>query len=156
MDCGGCCSVTQCSTLCNSMDCGKPALPVLHSLLECAQTHVHSLSDATQPSHPLSPPYPFALNLSQHQGLFQWVCSSHQVAKVLELSFSISRKQTLKKSGYMFTNNWFTMLYSRTYKTLWINYTPIKIFKQIIQLKRSLQFHRKMKVSGFHILKWKC
>ena len=95
---------------------------------EVTQTHVHWVSDAIQPSHPLSLASPLALSFSQHQGLFQWVCSSHQVAKVLELSFSVSRKQILKKSGYMYTNNWFTMLYSRKYKTLWINYTPIKIF----------------------------
>ena len=106
---------------------------------EVTQTHVHWVSDAIQPSHPLSLPSPLALNLSQHQGLFQWVGSSHQVAKVLELSFSISRKQILKKSGYMYTNNWFTMLYSRKYKILWINYTPIKFLKQIIKLKRSPQ-----------------
>ena len=61
------------------------ASPVLHHLLEFAQTHVHWVSDAIQPSHPLLPPLPPALNLSQHQDLFQWVGSSHQVAKVLEL-----------------------------------------------------------------------
>ena len=61
-----------------------PGLPVHHQLLESTQTHVHWVSDAVQPSHPLSSPSP-ALNLSQHQGLFKWVSSSHQVAKVLEL-----------------------------------------------------------------------
>ena len=65
----------------NSMDCSRPGFPVHHQLLELAQTHVHWVSDAIQPSHP-SPP---AFNLSQHQGLFQWITSSHQVAKVLEL-----------------------------------------------------------------------
>ena len=59
--------------------------PVLHRLPELAQTHVHQVSDAMQPSHPLSSPSPPASNLSQHQGLFKWVSSSHQVAKVLEL-----------------------------------------------------------------------
>ena len=78
------CSVTQlCLTLCDRMDCSMPGFPVLHQLLEPAQTHVHRVGDAIQPSHPLSFPSPPALNLSQHQGLFQWVRSSHQMAKVL-------------------------------------------------------------------------
>ena len=59
-------------------------LPVHHQLPEFTQTHVHWVSDAIQPSHPLSSPSPPALNLSQHQGLFKWVSSLHQVAKVLE------------------------------------------------------------------------
>ena len=63
---------------------------LLHYLLEFAQTHVHWLSDAFQPFHPLSSPSPPAFNLSQHQGLFQWVSSSHQVAKYWNFSFSIS------------------------------------------------------------------
>ena len=66
------------------MDCSAPGFPVLHCLLESAQTHVHCVDDTIQPSHALSPPSLSALNLSQHQGLFQWVSSSHQVAKVLE------------------------------------------------------------------------
>ena len=66
------------------MDCSTPGFPVHHQLLELAQTHVHRVGDAIQPSHPLSFPSPPAFNLSQHQGLFQWVSSSHQVAKVLE------------------------------------------------------------------------
>ena len=64
-----------------------PGFPVLHHFLELAQTHVHWVGDAIQPSHPLLSPSPPAQNLSQHQGLFQWVSSSHQVAKVLELQF---------------------------------------------------------------------
>ena len=67
------------------MDCSTPGLPVHHELPELAQTHVHWVSDAIQPSHPLQSPSPPAFNLSQHQGLFQWVISSHQVVKVLEL-----------------------------------------------------------------------
>ena len=62
-----------------------PGLPVYHQLPEFTQTHVHWVSDAIRPSHPLSSPSPPALNLSQHQGLFKWVSSSHQVAKVLAL-----------------------------------------------------------------------
>ena len=82
----GCCSVGQLYlTLCNPVDCSRPGLPVPHHLLEFAQTHVRGVSDTIQPSHPLSSPSPPAFNLSQHQGLFQWVSPSHQVAKVLEL-----------------------------------------------------------------------
>ena len=79
-------SVAQsCPTLFDPMNRSSPGLPVQHQLLEFTQTHVHRVSDAIQPSHPLSYPSPPALNLSQHQGLFKWVSSSHHVAKVLEL-----------------------------------------------------------------------
>ena len=78
-------SVAQsCLTLCDPMACGTPGLPVHHQLPELAQTHVHRVGDAIQPSHPLLPPSPPAFNLSQCQGLFQWVISSHRMAKVLE------------------------------------------------------------------------
>ena len=78
-------SVTQsCSTLCDPMNCSTPSLPVHHQLPELTQTHVHRVGDAIQPSHPLSSPCPPAPNPSQHQGLFQWVNSSLEVAKVLE------------------------------------------------------------------------
>ena len=77
-------SVAQsCLTLCDPMNCSTPGLPVHHQLPEFTQTHVHWVCDSIQPSHPLSSPSP-SLNLSQHQGLFQWVSSLHQVAKVLE------------------------------------------------------------------------
>ena len=76
-------SVAQsCLTLCNPMDCSMPGLPVHHQLTVFTQIHVHWVGDAIQPSHPLSSPPTF--NLFQHQGLFQWVNSSHEVAKVLE------------------------------------------------------------------------
>ena len=74
----------SCTTLCNPMDCSTPGLPVHHQLPEFTQTHVPWASDAIQSSHPLLFPSPPVLNLSQHQGLFKWVSSSHQVAKVLE------------------------------------------------------------------------
>ena len=70
--------------LCDSMNHSTPGLPVHHQLLEFMQTHVHQVDDATQPSCPLSSPAPHAPNPSQHQGFFQWVNSSHGVAKVLE------------------------------------------------------------------------
>ena len=82
-------SVTQlCLTLCGPMHCSTPGLPVHHQFPEPTQTYVHWVSDAIQPSHPLSTPSPPTFNLSQHQGHFKWVSSSHQVAKVLEFSAS--------------------------------------------------------------------
>ena len=78
-------SVAQsCPTLCDPLNCSTPGLPVHHHLPESTQNHVHCVSDAIQPSHPVSFPSPPALNLSQHQSLFKWFSSPHQVAKVLE------------------------------------------------------------------------
>ena len=78
-------SVAQsCPTLCDPMDCSTPGFPAHHQLLELTQTHVHPGSDDIQPSHPLLAPYSPAFNLSQHQGLFYWISSSHQVAKLLK------------------------------------------------------------------------
>ena len=78
-------SVTQlCPTLCDSMNHSTPGLPVHHKFPEFTQTHAYWVSDAIQSSHPLSSPSPPAPNPSQHQGLFKWVSSSHEVAKVLE------------------------------------------------------------------------
>ena len=76
---------TALPTLCNPVACSMPDFPVLYHLLESAQIHVHWVDDAIQPSHPLLTPSPPTLNLSHHQGLFQWAGSLHQVAKVLEL-----------------------------------------------------------------------
>ena len=77
-------SLQLCPTLCDPMNRSTPGLPVHHQLPEFTQTHAHRVGDAIQPSHPLSSPCPPAPNPSQHQGLFQWVNSSHEVAKVLE------------------------------------------------------------------------
>jgi len=78
-------SVAQsCPTLCDPMNCSMPGFPVHHQLPELTQTHVHRVGDTIQPSHPLLSPSPPAPNPSQHQSLFQWVNSSHKVAKVLE------------------------------------------------------------------------
>ena len=83
-------SVAQsCPTLCDPMDSSMPGLPVRHQLPEITQTYVHWRGDAIQPSQPLSSPSP-AFNLSQHQGLYKWVSSSHQVAKYWSFSFNIS------------------------------------------------------------------
>ena len=78
-------SVTQsCPTPCDPMNHSTPGLPIHHQVLEFTQTYVPRFDDAIQPSHPLSSPSPRSLNLSKHQGLFQWVNSLHEVAKVLE------------------------------------------------------------------------
>ena len=86
--------------LCDLVYCSTPGLPVHHQLLELAQTPVHRVSDAIQPSHPLSLSSPPALNLSQHQGLFQWVSSSHQVTKLLEFQLLPMNIQDLFPLGW--------------------------------------------------------
>ena len=97
-----CCSVAKlCLTLLNPMDCSTWGFPVLHYLLEFAQIHVHSVSDAIQPSHLLSSPSPPTFSLSQYQGLFQWVSSSHQVAKVLELQFQHQSFQWIFRTDFL-------------------------------------------------------
>ena len=98
-------SVTQsCPTLCDPVNHSTPGLPVNHQLPEFTQTHVHRVSDAIQPSHPLSSPSPPAPNPSQHQSLFQWVNSSHEVARVLEFqpqhhSFQRNLRADLLQNG---------------------------------------------------------
>ena len=102
-----CCSVTKfCPTLCVLMDCSTPGFPVPQHLLEFAQVHVHWISNASQPFHPLWSPSLPVFNLSQHQDLFQWVGSLHQVSKLLELqlrhqSFQwIFRVDSFKMDGF--------------------------------------------------------
>ena len=99
----GCCfSVAQlCPTLYNPMDCSMLGSLVLHYLLEFAQTHVHWVSDAIQPSHPLLLPFPPTLNLSQHQGLFKWVSSSHLVARILELQLQHQSFQWIFRTDFL-------------------------------------------------------
>ena len=100
--CCCCCSVVKsCLTLCDPMDYSRPGSSVLYYLLEFAQIHDHWVGDAIQPSHPLLPPSPCAFNLSQHQGLFQWIGSSHQVAKVLDLQ--------LQHQPFMNIQGWFPL-----------------------------------------------
>ena len=95
-------SVTQlCPTLCNSMDCSIPGFSVHHKLPGFVQTHVHRVGDAIQPSHPLSSPSPPAFNLSQHQGLFQWVSSSHQVARIWEFQLQHQSFQWIFKTDFL-------------------------------------------------------
>ena len=96
------CSVTKLfPTLCDPMDCSTPGFPVLHYLLEFAQTHVHWVIDATELSNPLSSPSSLALNLSQHHHLFQWVSSSHQVIKVLELQLQHQSFQWIFRVNFL-------------------------------------------------------
>ena len=95
-------SVTQlCPTLCDPIDCSMPGFPVYHQLLELTQTHVHWVGGTIQSSHPLSSPSPPAFNLSQHQGLFQWVNSFHQVAKVLELQLQHQSFQRIFRTDFL-------------------------------------------------------
>ena len=101
--------IQSCLTLCEPMDCSIPGSSVLHHLPESVETHVHWVIDSTQPSHPLSLPSPPAFSLSQNQGLFQRVGSSHQVAKVLELQFNII--PSYEYSGLIsFRMDWFDLL----------------------------------------------
>jgi len=103
-------SVTElCPTLCDSMDCSMPGFPVHHQLLDLAQTHVHWVSDAIQPSHPLSSPSPSTFNLSQHQGLFKWVNSSHEVAKVLELQLQHQSFQWIFRTDSLGLTGWISL-----------------------------------------------
>ena len=83
------------------MDCSTPGFPVLHYLPEFAQIHVHWVSDAIRPSHPLSSPSSPAFSLSQHQGLFQWVGSFHQAAKVLKLQLQHLSFQSIFKVDFL-------------------------------------------------------
>ena len=96
--CCCCCSAAKSCLTLWPMNFSTSGLPVPHHLPEFAQVHVHWNGDATQPSHPLLPSSPFAFNLSQHQGLFQWVGSSHQVVRVLELQ--------LQHQSFQWANAW--------------------------------------------------
>ena len=102
----------SCLTLCNPMDCSTPGLPVHHQLPESTQTHVHWVGDAFQPSHLLSSPSTPPFNLSQHQGFFRWVSSSHHVATVSSgWSFSFSISPSNKYSGLIsFRMDWLDLL----------------------------------------------
>ena len=97
------CSVAKsCLSLCDPMDSSTPGFLVLHHLLELAQMHVHWVGDAIQSSYPLSSPSPPAFNLLQHQGLFQWVGSSHQMAKVLEFQLQHHSFQWIFRIDFLY------------------------------------------------------
>ena len=105
-----CCSVTRSfQALCDPVDYSPPGLPVPHHLLEFSQVHVHWIGDVIQPSYLLLPSSPAAFNFSQHQGFFQWVGSSHQVAKVLELQ--LQHQSFQEYSGLIFLKvGWLDLL----------------------------------------------
>ena len=103
-------SVTQlCPTLCDPMDCSTPRLPVHHQCPEFNQTHVHWVGDAIQPSYPLSSLFPPNFNLYQHQGLFKWVSSSHQVGIGVSASTSVLPMNTQDWSPLGWTG-WISLL----------------------------------------------
>ena len=131
-------SVTQsCPALWEPMDCSMPGFLVHHLLPEFSQTHIHWMGDAIQPSHPLSSPSPPTFNLSQLQGLFQWVSSSHQLAKVSELQ--------LQQQSFQ----WISGLIS--FRTDWVwspcsprdsqEFSPIPQFKSVNPLALSLLYN---------------
>ena len=102
-------SVTQsCPTLCDHMDCSTPGFPVYHQLPEFTQTHVHLVSDAIQPSHPLSSPSP-AFNLSQHQGLFKWYSSSPSGGQSIGVAASAS-VLSVNTQGLISLMDWLDLL----------------------------------------------
>ena len=131
-------SVAQsCPTLCDPMNHSTPGLPVHHQLPEFTQTHVHRVSDAIQSSHSLSSPSPPAFNLSQHQGLSQWVSSSYQVAKVLE--FQLQYQSSNEYSRLIFFRiDWFDLLAVQG------------------TLKSLLQHHRREWQTTSVFFPWKC
>ena len=96
-------SVAQsCPSLCDPMECSMPGFPVHHQLPEFNQTHVHWVGDAIQPSRPLSSLLPPNFNLSKHQGLFKWVSSLHQVAKILEFQFQHQSLQWIFRTDFLY------------------------------------------------------
>ena len=105
-------------TLCDLVNCSTPGFPVHHQLPELTQTHVHRVGDAIQPSHPLLSPSPLTFNLSQHQGLLQWVSSLHQVAKYWSFIFNISPFNEYSEL-ISFRMDWLDLLaVQRTFKSL--------------------------------------
>ena len=103
-------SSQSCLILCDLIDCSMPGFPVLQHLPEFAQTQVHGVGAAIQPSHPLPPHSSFAFTLSQHQGLFQWVSSLHQVAKVLGFQLQCQSFQWIFRTDFSFRMDWMDLL----------------------------------------------
>ena len=109
----------SCLTLCNPRDCSTSGFPVPHHLLEFAQSHVHWVDDATQPSHLLSPPSPPDLSCSQHQGLFQWLGSLHQVAKLLELQLQYQSFQWISHLQYIISAIEISLNLNQSVTSIW-------------------------------------
>ena len=112
------------------MDCSTPGFPVLHYFLEIAQTHFHWVSDNIKPSHPLSFPSPPAFNLSQHQGLFQRVSSSHQLSKVLEFQLQHQTFQWKLRTDILRTDGFDPLSDQRTLKSLLQHYSSKALILQ--------------------------
>ena len=129
-------SVSQlCLTLCNPTDCRKPALPVHHQLSEFTQIHVYWSCDIIQLSHPLSSPTPPAFSLSQHQGLFKWVSSSHQLAKILEFQLQHQSFPWIFRTN-SFGMDWLdllsvqeTQIWKGKFSFVWYCFESCKIYK---------------------------
>ena len=101
----------MCATLCDPMDCSMPGFPVHYQHLEPTKMHVHLEGNAIQPSHPLSSPSPPAFNLSQNQGLFKWVTSLHQGAKILEFQLQQQSFQFNQfRIDFSFRMDWLDLL----------------------------------------------
>ena len=149
-------SVTQsCPTLCNPMNHSTPGLPVHHQPPEFTQTQVHQVGDAIQPSHPLSSPSPPAPNPSQHQGLFQWVNSLHEVAKVWEFHLSISPSN--KHSGRVsFRLDWLDLLAVQgTLKSLLQHHSSKKSILQCLAFFKVQLSHPYMTTAKtIHLTRW--
>ena len=109
----------SCPTLWDPTDCSTPGLPVHHQLSEFTQTHVHRVSDAIQPSHPLSSPSPPTFNLSQHQDLFKWVNYLHQVAKVIPVIMYKCETWTIKKAERWKTDTFELWCWRRLLRVPW-------------------------------------
>ena len=120
---------------CDPMDCNTAGFPVHHQLPELAQTHVHWVGDAIQPSYPLSSPSPPAFNLCQHQGLSQWVSSLHQVAKILEFQLQASVLPNEYSGLSSFRMDWLILSFLRTLKS-----PPTPQFKSINSSALSLLY----------------
>ena len=120
-------SVAQsCPTLRDPVDHSTPGLPVHHRLLEFTQTYVHWVGDAIQPSHPLLSPSPPTFNLSQHEGLFQWVSSLHQVGRVLEFQLQPHSFQWMFRTVVLNEYSYFRMG--------WLNLLAVQgTFKSLLQ-----------------------
>ena len=142
-------SVAQsCLTLRNPMDCSTQGFPVHHQLPELAQIHVHRVSDAIQPPYPLMSPSPPACNLSQHQGLFQWVSSSHQVAKVLKLQLQHQSFQWLFRADF-FRIDWLDLL-----GTGWVSKGLSRVFSNTTVQKHQFFSAQFSIQSNSHIHTW--
>ena len=110
------------------MNCSMPGLPVHHQLPQVVQTHVHWVSDDIQPSHLLLSSSPPTFNLSQHQGFFKWVSSSHQVAKVLEFQLQHQSFQWIFKTDFLY--NW--LVWSPCNVILILKYSALKKFQSML------------------------